>query len=379
MNIGNRNCHAWQQFLDEGLLKNSGFSTNGFVQNANLKVEKCNTGAQQIPVCINTIGDDQTSWVASLLNAYGPYARAETDIVKMSLLTKSLYCAASHVTQQLVAGAALSGGAYANNWLLATNLYADDFDVNCFKTATEQIVNNHPNLPVIFRSLTPALNANLIAELELAGFLMLPTRQVWVTDKLSNGNWRLKSDVKSDLKLETKSSENASISWLEGADFTQTHFTQAIDLYQDLYRVKYPKFNPDYTNHFLKCGVETGFLQLSGLLNTQTNQLIGMVGIINLDGVFATPVLGYDRALPSASGIYRRLMLKAFLTTEAAGGILHCSGGAGSFKRNRGASFYTEFAAIWPHHLPYWRKPFIGIINQIAKKIALPYLQKNAL
>ncbi len=370
----NNNLAAWQQFLDDGLLKHS-----NFVKNVAVKIEVCNTGAQRIPVCINQVGDPAISWVASLLNAYGPYARAETDIIKMSSLTKSLYCAASHITQQLLNGAALSGGAFANNWLLATNLYTNDFDVNHFKSATEQIIDKHANLPVIFRSLTPALHADLIAELELAGFLMLPTRQVWVADSLANGNWRQKSDVKNDLKLEAKESENSHIGWLEGTEFTQPHFIQAIDLYQDLYRVKYPKFNPDYTIDFLKSGLETGFLRLSGLLDFQTNQLIGMVGIVHLDGVFATPVLGYDRAMPSTSGIYRRLMLKAFLTTEAAGGILHCSGGAGSFKRNRGANFYTEFAAIWPHHLPYWRKPFIGAIKQIAQKIALPYLQKNVL
>ena len=365
---------AWQQFLDEGLLKYP-----NFVKNAAIKIETYDAITQRIPVCINQAGDPETSWVASLLNAYGLYARAETDIVKMSFLTKSLYCAASHLTQQLVNGAALSGGAYANNWLLATNLYANDFDVNSFKNTTEKIIENHPNLPVIFRSLTPALHADLIAELELAGFLMLPTRQVWVTENLATGLWRHKSDVKSDLKLEAKQSEQYNIGWINGVEFTQDHFQQAINLYQDLYRVKYPKFNPDYTNDFLKSGVETGFLQLSGLLDIEKNRLIGMVGIIQLDGVFATPVLGYDRALPSASGIYRRLMLKAFLTTEAASGILHCSGGAGSFKRNRGANFYPEFAAIWPHHLPYWRKPFMAAINQIAKNIALPYLQKNAL
>ncbi len=74
-----------------------------------------------------------------------------------------------------------------------------------------------------------------------------------------------------------------------------------------------------------------------------------------------------------------RIMLKAFLETGELGNILHCSGGAGSFKLRRGARPYVEFAAIWLKHLPAYNRIAIHSLNQVIQRVALPYMETRVL
>lgn len=364
----------WDGFLEMGLLEN-----HRLISNAQVEMQTLQTNSQRIPVTINRNSSTRSTWVASLANAYGPYARDEIRIINTNPLLKPLFYSASYVAEQLIQFSGLTRGSYINNWLVATNLYARDFDLNTFVSMTELMTNREPSLPVIFRSLTPALHADLIQQLIEAGFVMLPTRQVWIADNLRSGEWRRHQDIRRDLKLENKFTDSGTTEWIESKSFTPDQFEEAIKLYQDLYRIKYTQYNADYTEAYLRIGVQTGFLQLTGLLDKQTGRMLGVVGMIRLDDMVTTPILGYDLAAPIELGIYRRLTLHLLQKAEREKRTLHCSGGAGLFKRNRGANSHTEFAAIWPHHLPHWKRPSLHALNFMIKKIALPYLQHNAL
>lgn len=360
----------WQRFLQEGLLPHQ-----HMIGNAVTEVSTLLLGDQQFPVTVNFNGAATTSWVASLRNSYGPYARAETDLVRMHRLLKPLYRAASHAAEALLCAGGLAGGAFVNNWLLATNLYPEKMPNLC--ALRDATLRRYPNMPVIFRSLTPPLHASLLVELRQQGFILLPTRQVWITESLTAGRWRLHTDVKRDIRLEERATLGSE--WIEGSNFTDLDFKRAVTLYNALYRGKYPVFNPDYAENFFRIGVKTGWLRLYGLRRAESNPLAGIVGIIKRGNVCTTPVLGYDLEAPIQHGLYRRLMLKAFLETERLSNILHCSGGAGSFKFQRGARPSVEFAAIWLKNLPVHKQAAIKVLNQMIERLALPYLEKRTL
>ena len=362
----------WSAFLSRGLLGSA-----RLIENADVEFSTMRVGDQPVPLLANRSGRPDCSWVTSLRNAYGPYARAETDIVRMNQFTQPLYVAASFAAEGILAAGGLSGGNYLNNWLLATNLYLPGFTLKNITMAVEQLGRAEPGLPVVIRSLTPALHADLLSELARAGFLLLPTRQVWIVHQPSSGEWRNHRDARRDLLL-AQSSE-AQWTWVPAEEFTDQDYARAWHLYQRLYRERYPKFNPDYTENFFRIGVATGFLEVFGLRQVGSEKLSGFVGMIHRAGTSSTPLLGYDIDAAASIGLYRRLMLRAFLTCEARRTAFHCSAGAGLFKFNRGAQPHVEFAAVWANHLPLYRRANLRVLGAAVSKWAVPYLETHRL
>lgn len=363
---------AWEDFLRHGLL-----GPQPLIANADVGISSVACGGRATPLVSNRRGAGGTSWVASLRNSYGPYARAETDIVRMSRWLQPLYVAASHAAEQILAAGGLSGGNFLGNWLLATNLHPADFNAAAITAATDRLVRADPRLPVVVRSLTPPLHAPLLAELVGAGFLLLPTRQVWIVADPRSGAWRRHRDPRRDLELARATAERWR--WVPAADFSPDDFARASALFQRLYRERYPRHNPDYTPHFFAAAHATRFLEITGLRAARGGPLAGMVGLAHRDRVSCTPVLGYDLDAPLGDGLYRLLMLRAFETTEARGTTFHCSAGAGAFKFNRGAVAHVEFAAVWANHLPLYRRAALRALAAATARWVLPYLAEHRL
>ncbi|WP_018605197.1 GNAT family N-acetyltransferase [Uliginosibacterium gangwonense] len=363
-------CDPWQAFLHTALLPRR------LASNLSVDTHLVLAGGQNMPVTLNLDGQAMTSWVASLRNSYGPYARAETDLVGMSPWLKPLYQGASQFAERLLCMGGLKGGLFLNNWLLATNLYSQAFDCASILHACAELEKTYPDVPVVVRSLVAPLHARLMAELAQADFVFLPTRQVWLQHEIQTGGWRHHSDVKKDLALEHRKA--ATTEWVPGAQFCDADFSRACSLYNALYRGRYPVHNPDYQDAFFRLGVQSGWLRLYGL-REPGKPLCGVVGVIEREGVYATPVLGYDLTASTAEGLYRRLMLKAFLEVEEGRGILHCSGGAGHFKRQRGACSAVEFAAIHVARLSRPQRAALRSLAGLLHKLAVPYLQEKVL
>src|SRR5882724_10753813 len=76
----------WDRFLADGLL-----GSTRLLENAEVEISAVQAGAQRVPLTTNRRGDRDCSWVTSLRNAYGRYARAETDIVQMNRFLQPLY------------------------------------------------------------------------------------------------------------------------------------------------------------------------------------------------------------------------------------------------------------------------------------------------
>jgi hypothetical protein len=363
---------SWDRFLDQALAQ-----LPRLVSNAALPVEVVNLDGLRLPVTLNLQGDSGTSWVASLANAYGPYARAEMALVGLPRAARPLCAAASLVAQGLLGAGGLSGGAFLNNWLLSTNLHPHHMGPAQVLQASSELAQAYPRLPVVLRSLTPSLHAPLMAELVRAGWLLLPSRQVWLHMDLAGGAWRSRSDARRDLRLDEDAGQGTI--WVDGSAFTDDDFAQAAALYQDLYRRKYPRFNPDYGEAFLRQGCATGWLRLAGLRRKAETRLCGVLGVVERDGMMATPVLGYELGAPASEGLYRRLFLRALLWAEAGGHLKHCSAGAGAFKHNRGATRHIEYAAVDARHLPLWRRGALRALHAPLQQVAVPFLSSRVL
>jgi len=362
----------WMAFLESGML-----GTAPLIRNADVTVSRIQLGKESVPLVRNASGRAACSWVTSLRNAYGPYARAETDIVKMNGWLKPLYSAGSYIAEAILVSGGLAGGNFLNNWNLATNLYRSSLRADDVVAAAQLVAAHDPKLPVVLRSLTAPLHGELIAKLVQAGFILLPSRQVWIVHNPASGRWRTHRDAKRDLTLATDTLHQWE--WIRAEQFTDADFARTVRLYGQLYRERYPEYNPDYTERFFRVGVKTGFLDLVGVRAKGAKELCGLVGMAHRETVSCTPVLGYDTQAPIELGLYRLLMLQAFRECERRKTMLHCSAGAGLFKFNRGAESHVEFAAIWAEHLPLYRRAQLSALGRVVKKLVVPYLETHRL
>jgi len=362
----------WADFLSRGLL-----GSEPLIRNADVEISSVRVGEQTVPLVTNQKGSPNCSWVTSLRNTYGPYARAETGVVPMNRFFRPLCIAASYATEAILTTGGLAGGNYLNNWLLATNLYLPTPTADEILTSLNDSCLTKSNLPVVIRSLTPPLHANLIAGLSKAGFLLFPVRQVWIVQNPAEGAWRKHRDSRNDLAL-LKTTQNE-WTWIPGAEFSDQDYAQALHLYQRLYRERYPSFNPDFTDQFLRIGQTTGFLNLVGLRANSSPILSGVIGMVHRAQTSCTPLLGYDLNQPQSTGLYRLLTLRAILECETRGTMLHCSAGAGKFKASRGAQAHVEFTAVWANHLPFYCRANLRGLAAAVRKWVVPYMESHQL
>lgn len=368
-----------------------------YVTNAPFKVTSINMDGEELPAIWNTSNDPYISWVCSLLNSFGPAVRAELKLIPTSTVSRRLFNGLSHVAEFLLKRSGLGGGIFVENWFLPTTLYPQQRTAHSIihavtaleKQAIEQKLGH---LPIFVRSLTPVLHEDIITKLQHHGFLLIPTRQIWLADNIQDGSWRQRSHNKRDLSLERKKA--ASTEWIEGKDFSDADFERSLFLYNQLYRGKYPEFNPEFTLSYLKTAVATGFMKFYGLRsvsqsNNETHHpnhppssnpapLSGFVGIVRRDHIFTTPLFGYDRTQPTKEGLYRRLMLKVSLEAEQHQGIVHCSGGADQFKSLRGAQTHIEYAAVWINHLPLSQRAILQTLAKTINTLIAPFVTKKS-
>lgn len=358
---------SWLQFAREGLCQ------PGLVRNAAVQTHLDSLAGHCLPVTVNRHLPSDTSWIASLPNAYGPYARAELRMGSFGALERAGLTVVSHVAQGLLRVAGLQGAVILNSWLLSTDLLARSWTAGDLTAAAQRWAGREPGLPVVVRSLTPAIHAQLLAGLRARGWRLLPTRQVWLTDELHSGHWRRHRDVRRDLAL---AAGTPTLSWSDAAQeaWTEDDYLCAQALYAQLYRQKYPEFNPDYAAAFFRLGVQAGWLQLHGLRDSRTSRLCGVLGYVVRDDWLVTPVLGYDLQAPLEQGLYRLLMLRAWLAAEQQKVRMHCSAGAARFKQSRGARPHWEFSAVWAPHLSSPCRKTLSFLETVLVEKGLPRL-----
>ena len=367
---------AWKQYVRQ-LEKIAHLGLSSSIKNADVSLQVLAVDNMLLPATINDSKQPDTCWINSLLNTYGLYARQEAKLVQLPYGMKSAYIMMTYIAEWLLKLGNLAGGIYAYNWLVSTNLYPQHFLISHFLEIKNQLLKQHPSQAVVFRSLTTAFHDSTLIALKNAGFLLLPTRQVWVLHDVNTQHWQKKKDIKNDLKFEQSELALGSTVWLTHLQFTEEDFVKAIKLYQQLYREKYCIHNPDYTLEFLKMATQSGFMRLVGLKDLTTAALIGMFAIIQQDDVCACPMIGYDPNSSLASGLYRRLSLKLFEEAAKQGRHLHCSSGVDAFKHSRGAVAYPEYVAVWANHFTWYQQWCLKALSFMVNTLFEKYIFKQ--
>lgn len=261
---------------------------------------------------------------------------------------------------------------HVNNWMMSTNLPVA-LDPALAVAQTAALSAAWPSHLLAIRSLTRRHSAPLIDALRAAGWILLPSRQVFLVDHVAQATLP-RRDTKRDDRLWA----SGGYTYEELTEVDEADAARIAALYALLYREKYSPLNPAFTPAFVELTARIGLLRY--LVLRDGGRTIQGFGAMLHAGAHATmPLLGYDTRADPAQGLYRRSFHAGTLYAARHGLRFNMSSGATAFKRHRGATPEMEFTAFYPHHLsPARRRPF-GLLQGLADHIAMPLLIKYEL
>ncbi|PJF07933.1 GNAT family N-acetyltransferase [Pseudorhodobacter sp. MZDSW-24AT] len=351
-------AHAFRTLWTDG--------STALVANLHARLDRTQTMGADLPVTLSDAAQRPNCYLCRPSTAYIDYGIEETrHFTRMPLLRAALTGLLGSAAP-LLRASGLDHQAQINNWLLATNPPPPPG----IRAAMHDLARRHPDRVIVLRSLNDATDAPLLAELQAAGFALLPARQVWIWHP---GPGPIPRDRRRDAALLA----DGRFTLLPGAAFTQAQFATAAALYAQLYLQKYTPLNPHYTPAFLRGMAQTGLMRLTGL--RAGDQLLGVIGTVALGGMLTAPVVGYRTDLPQSLGLYRRLLALAMAEAEAARIPFHMSAGAASFKRNRGARPAIEYTAALVSHLPRRNRIATAALASLLTRIGVPVMRRYGL
>ncbi len=322
------------------------------------------------PVTIND-GEYGDSYVCLPHTAYALYAKEELRLVDAGRWTPALAVLASGAGAALRA-ARINKIVHVGNWMLSTNLH-DGWRGEDIGAIGALLTHTFPEHVIAVRSLNDWSDPDLCAAFRRAGWRLLPSRQIYVTDDLA-ADWAPRRDTRRDLTL--LAAHAAHIDRLD--ELRPGDAERIAELYAMLYLDRYSRLNPVFTAAFIDMTHRAEIFQYRGLRDAD-GALVSIVGCFLRGGVLTTPIVGYDTARPAAEGLYR--IASALLAQVALehGAKLNGSAGAASFKRNRGARAVLEYSAYYVAHLSRSRRALIAAIEHALNKIAAPLMRERGL
>ena len=348
--------------------------SSALIRNAATTVRALSTGDALMPITVDA-SRPGNCYVVSPAAAYTAYARFELQVLPQRWLRAGLNGLIA-VLDKWLRRVRFDRTVHVNNWMLSTNLYGD-WEGAGLADITAAMIESFPDKAIVFRSLNPLSNGRLLELLARAGYLFLPSRQIYVQDaRHGNGHqFSKRRDSKQDSRLLARSGYRVSRpdSEQDSAVFDRLEY-----LYGQLYLDKYTRLNPQFTSQWLRNGCQDRWLNLFCLVSPE-GRIDGVAGMIRRGATTTTPVLGYDIELPQSLGMYR--MLSWICTDEAIRNCLtlNCSAGAAAFKRSRGAAPYIEYSAAYVRHLDVERKLAWQVLNGLLNRFAAPLLRRYAL
>lgn len=323
-----------------------------------------------LPVIV-TDGAIGTSYVVAPRSAYALYPRAELDLVDMGWMRGPATLAIA-AADGVLRALAINRAVQIDNWLLSTSLHGH-WKGEGLADLRQRLASRYPGHYLLIRSVDDWSCPELTAALRADGWMLLPCRQIWVTDDLQR-DWAVRKSVKNDgRKLAQSGLAIEDVIVLGNADAARV-----AELYAMLYIAKYSALNPQYSPRWMQLAVESGLFHLR-VARDCTGQIMAAVGIVARGGIATNPMMGYDMRRPQSDGLYR---IASWLVGDFAlrqGLRLHGSAGAGHFKQQRGARSEIDFLAIHAGHLAMARRlPLKGIAAAL-ETLAVPQLRQRML
>jgi len=339
-----------------------------FVANLVTQVDVVEAGGLPLPVTING-GDDRAdnAWVCSPITTYGRYAAEESERLAPRMLRPVLH-GTIHLADTWMRRAQLDRAVAVNNWLVSTNLYpsAAAFDLDALVRACRE---RWPNRAIWLRSLNTLQHADWLHAATAAGFVLIPTRQVYVFRDLRNA--RRHQNLRRDLQWLARTP----LTFVPHGALTDADFVQAEQLYAQLYLDKYSALNPRYTAAFIRAWHAAGLLECAGFRDAD-GVLRAVVGMFGQGALLTAPIVGYDTTWPQSAGLYRLLMAHVLRMTITRDAALNLSAGAAHFKRLRGGVPAIEMSAVYSSHLPAATQRAIAVLRTLTTRIGVPIMQR---
>lgn len=328
------------------------------------------SGDRVYPVTVNDLerGD---SYVCLPRSAYVLYGREELALVDVGVWRPLLLAAISGV-DVLLRAARIDRIVHVDNWLLSTNLHGD-WDGSDLAQVRQTVKERFPHHHIAVRSVDPWSSPRLATALQADGWLMLPSRQVWVIDDVASG-WRPRKSVGHDARILRRSGLK-----VEELETLRPGDAERIaQLYRMLYVDKYSALNPIFTPTWIELTHRSGLLRYRAVRD-HDGAILSVAGSLVRNGVLTPPVVGYDTARPRSEGLYRIASYLFSEQAQALGARLHASAGAADFKRVRGARPVIECTAIWTGSAPWWRRWLLRCFAGVLWHVAVPLLRRRQL
>lgn len=307
------------------------------------------------------------SYVCSIYNALISYSAEESRKLNNPIFEFILRILIS-AHSKLFKWAAIDSNLYVNNYLLSTNLYPN-WSGEGLDQFTKKSTIQFKNHAIIFRSLNHHTNHALLKKLTKTGYQLIPTRQVYILDKHLK-HYACSRDLKKDRQLRN----NSTYSLVQHQDITALDYPRIVELYNLLYLKKYSYHNPHYNEAMIKHWHEHNLLDITGLRNSQ-GILDGVIGIFQNDTTLSAPLVGYNTNLPQEHGLYRQLISLLIDCSLMCNKNVNLSSGAPQFKLNRGATAFTEYAAVYTKHLPFYRRSTWSYIKLLLSQVVIRILK----
>lgn len=342
--------------------------TMPFIANVASTMLLARIGGFELPVSVDDGGYGR-SYVSSPHSAYVPYARREMDLVGLRHGRRAAGAVLS-LTDRLLRAARFDRVVHVDNWLLSTNLHGD-WQGEGLPELRELLCTCYPDHFVILRTLDRWSTPALMQVARRDGWIMVPARQIWVTDDLAR-DWLPRKDRLNDRRILRRSG----LTIADPEHLSPADCARIAELYALLYLDKYSPLNPAFTPEFIALLDQTGLARFR-LARRQDGTIMAVAGLI-ARGAYATcPVVGYDTARPQVEGLYRIACYLASEWVHERGLSLHGSAGAADFKRTRGARGEIEYMAIYARHLTAPRRAALRLLAGVLETAVVPMMRRQ--
>lgn len=342
-------------------------ATRDLIGNLTTRISLYTQGDAAFPMTLNDRDEAGNCYICRPSAAYIDYALEEIrHFAKVPALQRSL-AGLIRACGPLVRASGLDHQVQLNNWLFSTNP-VPALTPGMALAIRHDLTAAHPDRAIVLRSLNPVADGASMAALAAAGFQMLPARRIWLYD--GRGALRPSRDLRRDQALLRDGL------FEEVTEFTPADYTDAAQLYGQLYLQKYTALNPRYTALFLQEMHRAGLLELIGLRAGAGGPLVAVTGLFQSGVTLTQPVVGYDTRRPGTEGLYRRMMALSLARAAQAGRFFNMSAGAASFKKNRRAQAAIEYSAIYTAHLPRSTRLASGAMVQVLRRFGISLLER---
>jgi hypothetical protein len=343
------------------------------IDNADAEVRVLVAGDLVLPLVLgNHTPAIKNSYVCSPTTHYIDYAKREVEIeLHGQPLARALLPPMLDLLRPLLLWSKFERVVFVNNWLLSTNLYPA-MPHELLRSLRDALVCSFPEHAIVFRSVNDQLNVALMQQLRRLDFRQVFSRQVYILDPRDSG-YQQKKSYQKDRSLARRSA----YTWAEAAQIQPADIARIKALYDDLYLKKYSFYNPQFNRQFFAEALRERWLTLMVL--KQEGRIDGVLGFVERNGVMTTPLIGYDRSVDAAAGLYRLISLKLVDEAAARGLILHQSSGAAAFKRHRGSIASMEYNLVFDRHLaPRYRLPW-QLLAALSRAVIAPVMRRYQL